>query len=221
MGNSLPKLDMCAKFQTRVLKESSFFKANNHFAQTSTLGTRFFSASWSTDIHPIFKSIISSYQQLISYYESFNQVDVEPMSVENDCLLYLSYRLLSLPFQCSVTPFEETLRLSIMTYSCVRIWNLYGIPCLGGLVDRLRKSLFQSFYVLQSTAPDLLFWILFMGSLGSRGMKSNQWFLVQLTDVAEQLALKDWASAASLLESFFFVCRHSDEPAKELWNSNF
>ena len=221
MNNSLPKLDMCAKFQNRVIKESAFFKANNHFTQTSTLGTRFFSASWSTYIHPIFMSIISSFQQLISYYESFNDVDVEPMSVENDCLLFLSYRLLSLPYQCSLTPFEETLRLSIMSYSCVRIWNLYGIPCLGGLVELLRKSLFKSLFILQSTAPDLLFWILFIGSLASRGMKSNSWFLVHLTDAAEQLALKDWASAASLLESFFFVCRHSDEPAKELWNSNF
>jgi hypothetical protein len=221
MGNSLPKLDMCAKFQSRVLKESAFFKANNHFMQTSTLGTRFFSASWSTEIHPVFKSIITSYQQLISYYESFNDVDVEPMSVENDCLLFLSYRLLSLPHHCPLTPFEETLRLSIMTYSCVRIWNLYGIPCLGRLVEMLRKSLFNSFYVFQSTAPDLLFWVLFMGSLASRGTKSSPWFLVHLTDVAEQLGLKDWASAASLLESFLFVSRHSDEPAKDLWYSNF
>lgn len=221
MKNALSKLDMCSKFQSRVLKESSFFKAHNDFTKTSAFGARFFTASWSKDIHPIFKSIISSFQQLISYYESFNDVDVEPMSVENDCLLYLSHRLLSLPCHCPLTVFEETLRLSIMTYSCVRIWNLYGIPCLGCLIETLRKSLLRSFSILQSTAPDLLFWILFMGSLASKGMKSNSWFLAHLMDVAEQLSLKNWDSALSVLKNYFFVCRPRDEPAKELWYSTF
>jgi hypothetical protein len=221
MSDTLPKIDMCSKFQNRVIKESSFFTANNHFTKSSPLGIRFFSAPWSRDIHPIFQSILSSFQQLISYYESFNDVDVEPMSVENDCLLYLNYRLLSLPNQCVLTPLEETLRLSVLTYCCVRIWNLYGVPCLGLLIEKLRRSLLQSFYVLRSTAPDLLFWVLFVGSLASRAMKPNAWFLAQLTDTADQLALKDWPSAVSTLETFFFVCRRSDEPAKDLWMSTF
>lgn len=142
------------------------------------------------------------------------------MSVENDCLLYLNYRLLSLPYQCLLTPFEETLRLSVLTYCCVRIWNLYGVPCLGLLLEKLRKSLYQSIYILKSTAPDLLFWVLFVGSLASRAMKINSWFLAHLTDATEQLALKDWTSAGSTLETFFFVCRRSDEPAKDLWVSH-
>lgn len=221
MSNSLPKLDMCSKFQKRVLKESGFFKANNQFANNSTLGTQFFNASWSPDINPILKSIISSLRQLISYYESFNDVDVEPMSVENDCLLYLNYRLLSLPCQCSLAPFDETLRLTLLAYCCVRVWNLYGVPCLGNLIESLRKSLLQSFHVFQSTAPELLFYILFIGSLASRNMKPNPWFLVHLTDATDQLGLKDWDSAVSTLEGFFFVSRPSDDPAKELWYSNF
>ena len=221
MTNTLPKLEMCDKFQSRVIKESAFLKANYQFTRACTLGHRFFNAPWSQEIHPIFKTLLSHFQQLVSYYESFNEADVEPMSVENDCLLYLNYRLLALPFECLLTPFEETLRLSVLTYCCVRIWNLYGVPCLGALLDKLRKSLFRSLYIFQSTAPDLLFWILFVGSLASRGMKSNSWFLSHLTDAAEQLGLKDWASAGSTLETFFFVCRRHDEPAKDLWNSNF
>jgi hypothetical protein len=221
MSDAVPMLDMCAKFQTRVLKESAFFKSKNRFTEHSALGTRFFNASWSHDIHPTFKSIISSYQQIISYYESFAKVDVEPMSVENDCLLFLSYRLMSLPFQVALTPFEETLRLTITTYTCIRIWALYGIPCLDHLVEMLRKSLFISFSALQSTAPDLLFWILFIGSLASKGMKSNSWFVAHLTDVTDQLSLQDWDRAVSLLEEFFFVCRRSDEPAKDLWQTTF
>lgn len=221
MSNSMPVLDMCAKFQRRVLKESAFFKSKNRFTENSALGTRFFDASWSTEIHPTFKSIISSFQQIISYYESFANVDVEPMSVENDCLLFLCYRLMSLPFQVSLTPFEETLRLSITAYTCVRIWTLYGIPCLERLVEMLRNSLFTSLSALQSTAPDLLFWILFTGSLASRAMKSHSWFLERLTDVADQLSIREWDRAVSLLEKFFFKCRPSDEPAKELWHSTF
>jgi hypothetical protein len=219
MSNSMPTLDMCGKFQSRVLKESAFFKSKNRFTESSALGTRFFDASW--PIHPTFRSIISSFQQIISYYESFANVDVEPMSVENDCLLFLCYRLMSLPFQVSLTPFEETLRLSIMAYTCVRIWTLYGIPCLERLVELLRKSLFTSLSALQSTAPDLLFWILFIGSLASKAMKSHSWFLAQLKNIADKLSLQKWDHAVSLLEKFFFICRPSDEPAKELWHSTF
>ncbi|KAJ5301923.1 hypothetical protein N7508_006786 [Penicillium antarcticum] len=221
MSNSMPVLDMCAKFQSRVLRESAFFRSKNRFTESSSLGTRFFTASWSRDIQPTFKSIISSYQQLISYYESFANVDVEPMSVENDCLLFLGYRLISLPYEVSLTPFEETLRLSIMTYNSVRIWALYGIPCLERLVDMLRISLFTSLSALQSTAPDLLFWIFFVGSLASKSMKHHSWFVAHLTDVADQLSLQKWDRAVGLLEKFFFVCRPSDEPAKDLWQSTF
>ncbi|OQD79652.1 hypothetical protein PENANT_c046G10488 [Penicillium antarcticum] len=197
------------------------YRSKNRFTESSSLGTRFFTASWSRDIQPTFKSIISSYQQLISYYESFANVDVEPMSVENDCLLFLGYRLISLPYEVSLTPFEETLRLSIMTYNSVRIWALYGIPCLERLVDMLRISLFTSLSALQSTAPDLLFWIFFVGSLASKSMKHHSWFVAHLTDVADQLSLQKWDRAVGLLEKFFFVCRPSDEPAKDLWQSTF
>lgn len=169
----------------------------------------------------MFKSIISLFQQLVTYYESLDIVVAEPMSVENDCLLFLGYRLLSLPYQCMLSPFQETLRLSILTYASIRIWTFFGMPCLEALVEMLRQSLHKSLPALRSTASDLLFWVLFIGSLASRGMECNSWFVARLVDVADELLLEGWDSAVPILEKFFFVCRSQDEPARDLWNSAF
>ncbi|KAJ5098852.1 hypothetical protein N7532_005853 [Penicillium argentinense] len=219
--NAPPALPMCKKYQERVFKESVFFKANNRFTKLAKIGTRFFTSSWSRDLPPSFRSIISLFQQLVAYYESLDISVAEPMSVENDCLLYLSYRLLWLPEQCTLTPFQETLRLSIVVYASVRIWTFYGMPCLEALVERLQESLYKSLPVLRSTASDLLFWILFIGSLASKRMKCHSWFLAQLMDSADQLLLEGWESAIAVLEKFFFVCRPKDEPARELWHAAF
>lgn len=211
---------MCAKFENRVLEQSTIIKASNRATNTkaSTFGARFFNAPWSNEIQPKLKSLISWYQQLVSYYENLSTISAEPMSVENDCLIYLTHRLLSLPHEISLTPFEEIVRLSILVYSSIRVWSLYGMPCLEVLVETLRHSLCKSYRTLQSTKSDLLFWILFMGSLASRGMECHSWFLAHLVDVADQLSLEGWGSAMSVLQGFLFVCRSSDEPAKELWN---
>ncbi|CEJ59376.1 hypothetical protein PMG11_08001 [Penicillium brasilianum] len=215
-----PAIPMCAKFENRVLEQSTIIKASNNTMKTkaSTLGARFFNAPWSNQIQPRFKALISWYQQLVSYYENLGTISAEPMSVENDCLLYLTHRLLSLPYEISLTPFEEIVRLSILVYSSIRVWSLYGMPCLEVLVGTLRKSLCKSYRTLQSTNSDLLFWILFVGSLASRGMECHSWFLAHLVDVADQLSLEGWGSAISVLQGFLFVCRSADEPAKELWN---
>lgn len=217
---SRPAIPMCTKFEKRVLEQSTIIKASSHTTntRTSTLGARFFNAPWSNEIQPRLKLIISWYQQLVSYYESLETSSAEPMSVENDCLLYLSHRLLSLPYESTLTPFEETLRLAILVYSTIRVWSLYGMRCLEMLVETLRERLYKSYFSLQSTARDLLFWILFVGSLASKGMKCHSWFLVRLVDVADQLSLEGWGSTVSVLQEFLFVCRPRDEPAKELWN---
>jgi hypothetical protein len=219
-----PALYMCSKFQNRVFKESAFFKLNSRFTKLSRfskLGTSFLNSPWSTDIPPMFKSIISLFQQLVTYYESLDIVVADPMSVENDCLLFLGYRLLGLPYQCELSPFQETLRLAILAYASVRVWSFYGMSCLESLAETLRQSLVESLPVIRSTAPDLLFWVLFIGSLASRGMRCHSWFLTRLVDAADQLGLEGWGSALPILERFFFVCRSKDEPAKEMWNSAF
>ncbi|KAJ5226817.1 uncharacterized protein N7469_006823 [Penicillium citrinum] len=208
----------------RVFKESAFFKLNCRFTKLSKvnkLGTGFFNSTWSKDIPPMFKSIISLFQQLVTYYESLDIVFAEPMSVENDCLLFLGYRLLALPYQCSLSPFQETIRLTILSYASVRVWSFYGMPCLEALVETLRESLYDSLHIIRSTATDLLVWVLFIGSLASRGMRCHSWFLTRLVDAADQLLLDGWDSAVPILEKFFFVCRDKDEPARELWTAAF
>ncbi|KAJ5669892.1 hypothetical protein N7462_010962 [Penicillium macrosclerotiorum] len=221
IGTTPPAVRMCAKFEDRIIKESLSYKLNELPTRRSTVGLHFFDASWSKHIQSKFKPIIQSFQSLITFYENLDIVQLEPMSVENDHLLFLGYQLLSLPYLCSLTPFEETIRLSIFVYASCRIWSFYGTSCLEVLVETLRESISTSFVVLESVASDLLFWILFIGSLASKGMKCHSWYLGLLTDLADKLFLEGWDSVVSILERYFFRFRSEDDPAKEIWNSAF
>jgi hypothetical protein len=221
VSKSPPIIPMCVKFEARVLQESAIIKASRRLARPSVLGTRFFNAPWSGEIQPLFKSIISCYQQLVLHYERGENPTVNPISVENDCLLYLSHRLLCLPYQCPLTEFEEIIRVSIFVYLSIRIWSIYGTPCLDSQVKSLRDLLRRNNFLLESTASDLLFWVLFIGSLASKGLESHSWFSARLVDIADQMHLQDWDTATAFLGEFLFICRPQDDPAVELWYSLF
>jgi hypothetical protein len=82
-------------------------------------------------------------------------------------------------------------------------------------------SLEVTFGYLQVTAPDLLFWILWMGGLASRGAECRTWFVENLRTVAQQLGLVHWVAARIVLGEFFYT----DQPGwqgekvaeEELW----
>jgi hypothetical protein len=95
------------------------------------------------------------------------------------------------------------------------------MPCADIFVATLQRSLQKSFASLESTAPDLLLWISFIGSLASRGRNCHSWFLQSLREVATELSLEKWDCAVVVLQEYFFVCRPSDGPVKEMWKSAF
>jgi hypothetical protein len=72
---------------------------------------------------------------------------------------------------------------------------------------------------IQRTDLDLLFWMLFIGSLAAHEPDCFAWFLQHLKETARQLQVDDWHSAESILQGFFFVTRPLNEPARLLWDS--
>jgi hypothetical protein len=77
---------------------------------------------------------------------------------------------------------------------------------------------------LTHIAPDLLFWILFIGGLASQGYSSHAWFVHHLAGVARDLGLKEWTShVRPMLAQFFYTDRVSqggkaETVGEDLWS---
>jgi hypothetical protein len=99
------------------------------------------------------------------------------------------------------------------------MWKFEGMACAEKTVDTLRRSLASSFTLIQNKSPDLLFWILFMGCLGTKQHACYMWFWKRLEKAATELQLLDWDDAVSILEGFFFVRWPTDEQGRALWNA--
>ncbi|KAJ5569825.1 uncharacterized protein N7459_009255 [Penicillium hispanicum] len=215
LKRSPPIFDLSARWVRNIQTESAFIKA--HRPLSSPLGPRFSTSSWSQDFPSELRSVIESFRQLIPLYESIYESDSRVLSSENDYLLLLIHRLYSMPYDCSLSPLQDTIRLSILLYAVVRIWKFSGKPCMENFVQILRQTFEKSFSILENTAPDLLFWILFMGVLATPGLPSRAWCLERTRTSAKKLGLKTWMDAKQVLEQFFFVCRPHGEIAKDLW----
>jgi hypothetical protein len=85
------------------------------------------------------------------------------------------------------------------------------------MVEHLKQSLDDITYY-QDTAPDLLFWILLLGGMASRGHRSHPWFVFQLAEVAHSLALKEWLDVRALLGEFFYTDQPGGTAGEDLWN---
>ena len=215
------QLNKSWKWEFKVLRECSFLGDDCASLTSSFVGRRFFNSSWSSDLHPKLISSLRSIQKLVSLYENVSCSSWKQTRMDNDGLLLLDHELLSLAHDRSLPAFQDTLRLAVLIYTVIRIRGFGGMPCANIFVSNLRKSLERSFASLQSTAPDLLLWILFIGSLGSRGRNCHDWFLLSLQEAAKELSLEKWDYAAVVLQEYFFVYRPSDGPVKELWDSVF
>ncbi|KAJ5151406.1 uncharacterized protein N7482_010658 [Penicillium canariense] len=215
------QLNKSWKWEFKVRKDCFFLW---ELCQTETppfVGRRFFNSSWSSGLHPQLRSTLRSLQQLVSFYENVGASSREQTRMDNDGLLLLNHELLSLAHDHSLPAFQDTLRLAVLVYTVVRIRGFAGMPCAGIFVRNLRRSLQKGILSLESTAPDLLMWMLFIGSLASGGRDCHSWFLAQLQQTAGRLSLEKWDDALVVLQEFFFVCRPSDGPVKELWKSAF
>lgn len=215
--DSPPVFDLLPNWALKTQNGCAYFKSYN---PSFSVGERFFSSTWSPNIPPQLQSIIQSFQQVIPCFESMADLESRTLTFENDYLLLLMHQLYSLPYDYPLEPLHNTIRLSVMIYAVVRIWKLEGKPGTECLVQRYRQSIEKGLDYLERTAPDLLFWALFLSSLASLGLPSHGWCLVNVRKAAVQLGLKNWNDAKRVLEDFFFVCRPRNENAKTLWDSD-
>ncbi|KAL3470432.1 hypothetical protein BJX99DRAFT_264239 [Aspergillus californicus] len=180
------------KWECKVRQESVFLKDSDD-CTTSLLGSRFFNSAWSRNLHPGLKPVIQSFQKAIPVYESQRDgLSAGSIPSEHDYLVLFGHQLCSLGRDSPLDPFQETLRLAIQVYTVIRMWNFKGMPCAEHTVSMLRRSLEKSFPAIQHMAPDLLFWILFMGGLGTNKRDCYAWFLDHLSETARLLHIDDW-----------------------------
>ncbi|KAJ5594201.1 uncharacterized protein N7459_000409 [Penicillium hispanicum] len=209
---------MLSRWEKRVLRDFESLLAVNPSLASRSLGSRFFNSPWSRDLTPEMTSIIQSLQYLILCHERVIDGDSRAFLINHDRLILLAHQMMSVPKDYCLTPFQDTLLFSVLIYTVTRIWQIALRPTMEMMVQNLRRKLDESFTILQDTAPDLLFWMLFISSFGSQGLDDQVWFVAHLLDIADLLGLEDWDSVRLLLEGFFFVCR-PDEPAQRFWDS--
>lgn len=192
--------------------------------QLSVLGTSFFKASWYAGLEDSMKFFLRASQRLVQYFEvsSLNPSIVLP--TDNSLFLLLGYQLVSIRY--TATPVEdfdshpvscllnEPLRLSLFIYLNMRIWNFQDYPIMHHLVKSLRDSLLctisttfsaSALLHIKTTAPDVLFWILFIGGMAAQGHSPHLWFVHQLVDLAAILELRDWRAVRKLLGGYLYT----------------
>ncbi|KAL4886862.1 hypothetical protein BJY04DRAFT_43236 [Aspergillus karnatakaensis] len=189
---------------------------------SQTLGSRFLDAPWSTHLDRPLKVAIWNFCTLITHYETdrirpaheriVSYTDNNPWSVSQRHILTLSYDNLG------PTDINEPLRRSMLAYSMARYCSFGAFPCMDLVAGTLREALEPRIAVFYSVAPDLLFWILFVGALTARPISEHyQWYCAGLAGVASGLGLVAWRDARPVLEQFLYVHRLSDRSVDRVW----
>lgn len=159
--------------------------------------------------------IIGSFEDIICIYEETLRLNIDLALPDHNCALLLSNRLHSVQFDYTLSPFNETIRLTLMLYILTRMWEFQA--SVEGLVRNLRDRLGETLAYLERSAPSLLFWILFNGAFASARFECHAWFVSRFKSLARELSLSEWEDVASLLEGFLFVRRYTNESAGEFW----
>ncbi|KAE8395637.1 hypothetical protein BDV23DRAFT_96571 [Aspergillus alliaceus] len=221
LKNSRPTFPMSARFRSEILQESIVFRANDSLqipGDLSSLGKNFFNAPWYSELAPRMKTLLQVLRRLILYFEAAQRQPSIVMPTDNDLFLVFEHQLLSFSYAAEADNLQEPLRLSLLIYINLRIWHFQTFPFMQYMVEALRQSLAPRMPYFQKTAPDLLFWTLFIGGMASLGYKCHPWFVVRLTDMAQRLGLDEWVKARSLLAGFFYTDQPAEKESDNLWN---
>lgn len=122
-------------------------------------------------------------------------------------------------------------RLATMVYNDMVLWPLpwaVGVkPRLGNHLHRVMEYLFSNDGFRGKVDPRLdtaderyvqiVFWLLFMGSMAAKFTRNRRWFIECLEDQAASMEIFTWEGFTAKLETFLwwnYVCR---DPASEIW----
>jgi hypothetical protein len=189
-----------------------------------SLGYRFDHSTWAASLDQPLKITIRNFCNLIIHYETdklrpereriVTYTDNNPWNLSQRYLLTLSYEHLG------PDDIREPLRRSMLAYSMTRYCNFGAFPCMDAIAGTLKESLVPRLGILYSTAPDLLFWVLFVGALVARQTSGHyQWHCAHLAHVSSTLGLIAWSDARSILQEFFYIDRPWDNSVERIWQS--
>ncbi|KAL2797951.1 hypothetical protein BJX66DRAFT_72505 [Aspergillus keveii] len=211
----------------------------------SSLGIRFTTAHWSaTILHPKMKYLVEAFRRLIHHFEVATVFPKNVAPTDNDLFVLMQHELLSTRYTSppskdedeeekevdskdmkrstttTIPNINDSLRLSLLVYLYTRVSQFQNLPIMRCMVENFRQSLIAAdMSYFQRTAPDLLFWILFIGGMASQGYASHPWFVAHLAELARDLGLQEWeGQVRPLLGEFFYTDRPGQTAAEDLWS---
>ncbi|KAL3462457.1 hypothetical protein BJX64DRAFT_259176 [Aspergillus heterothallicus] len=219
--NTRPVFPVSARWRSEILQDSRLFLKRDALdtpKDLASLGTSFFAAPWYHTVDPTMKLFLQVMQRLIVYYEHAQRNPSTVMPTDNDLFLVMEHQLLSARYSTATNP-NEPLRHTLIIYLNLRVWHFQSFPFMQYMVEYLQQSLVVSFAYLQSQTPELLFWILVIGTLASQGYKCHRWYLSRLIEMAGRLGVREWEEATGVLGGYFYTEQASEKRAEEdLWN---
>ncbi|KAL3481542.1 hypothetical protein BJX99DRAFT_243560 [Aspergillus californicus] len=225
--NSTPLLPMLDSYSHKVLQESNLFEEDIQYAcevptAIAYLGARFSKANapWYEELHSTMKSLLEMFRRLIQHLELGTLFPTLIPPTDNDLFVIIQHHMLSLNYKPNTYTLNEPLRLSLLLYLYIRVVRFGNLPLVNQIVEHLKQSLGSpiAFTYFQVIAPDLLFWILFMGGLASQGYSSHAWFVEHLVEVARGLGVEQWSrQARPLLGEFFYADQAGQSAGEDLW----
>lgn len=110
-------------------------------------------------------------------------------------------------------------RLSTTIYALLVVFPL---PPLAAPFTRLGKELSDELTTSATTelwtqAPQLLLWIVVMGTIASVGSDLRLWYVSMLVRYSQHLDIKSWAELKDCLQDFLWFENTSDVDGANLW----
>ncbi|KAJ5259525.1 hypothetical protein N7478_012506 [Penicillium angulare] len=220
-GNMTQKFPMSPIFEVKTERHFSELVAMNHDIHSTPLHfvSGLINTMWFASLDPRLQNLIHSYKWIVLTYEGILHINNRFNSVKDDYLTLCEYRLLDFD-EDPLTPFEDTIRLTIVLYSVVRLYTLPPQQCERFIITYLQPKIKETSEQIQKISPDLWFWVLWVAVLGSVGLgECHEFFVQHLLEVAFSRGIKTWPDASNILERFLFVDRGASEPGKAFWNS--
>ncbi|KAL3455485.1 hypothetical protein BJX64DRAFT_297521 [Aspergillus heterothallicus] len=228
---SRPIFPMSPRFRAGIIHESKVLHLDQTFETPialTTLGTRFTTSPWFPTLDRTMQASVEITRRIILYFEAANLHPELGTPTDNDLLVCTEHQLHSLSFSSpldnntttttSTSSLNEPLRLTLLIYLNTRVWHLGKLPIMGCLVAPLKHSIAPHLPFFQAIAPDLVFWMLFLGGMASRGYLVHAWFVARLAETAGQLGVREWSAARRVLGGFFYTDQPGETTAEDLWD---
>lgn len=192
-----------------------------YHTNSSRLGSRFFSEPLSCQISPEVQQCLRYARHIALVVEAwFTDPDFLPSLTMEDFLI-LEHRLLSLPFESALSPLDDCIRIALLLYTDIGVWNtpLY-VAWVECMVARLESAVATlKSYSTSRPYHELILWMLFLGryAVGAHMKLERTWFNENLSETIDTLKVTRWEEASQILSGFFYVDRIFGRRFFKIW----